>query len=85
MASVYIVHCKDGRPCRHPLDEGLWTNLAFDLETANNDLKRLDKPADSENARFLRRNDPQAFARWSAGVKGAKCGPHRVIEYRAVQ
>lgn len=83
MASVYIIHCKNGEPCHYPMDEGLWTNCSFDRPTADNDLRRLDDPTRSQNARFLEQHDPHAFARWKGSVKSAKCGPHKVVEYRA--
>lgn len=83
--SVYVVFCKDGNPCRHPLDEGLWVNFTFERETADNDLKRLDDPMQSVNAKFLARNDPQAFSRYRGTLRAAKCGPHRVREFRQVQ
>lgn len=85
MASVFVLHCSDGKPCRHPLDEGLWTNVAWDRATAENDRRRLDDPAQSANAKFLEKNDPHAFAKWKGGAKAARCSPHRIIEYRPVQ
>lgn len=83
--SIFVVLCKDGNPCRHPLDQGTWPNFSWEAETAANDMKRLDDPTQSEGARFLRRNDPHAFARWSESIRPSKCGPHRVVEYRRAQ
>lgn len=82
MASIFVVHCKDGTPCKYPLDEGLWINVAWDRETAENDLKRLDDPANSQGARFLKKNDPYTFAKWKGSANAAKCSPHKVVEYR---
>lgn len=85
MASIFVVHCADGKACRHPLDEGMWVNFAWDRETAQNDLLRLDNPTESQGAKFLRKNDPNAFARFTGSVKATRCSPHKIVEYRAVQ
>ena len=84
MASIFVVHCKGGEPCRYPLDEGLWVNFTWNRPSAENDLKRLDSPTEAQGALFLQRNDPNAFARWKGSIKPSKCGPHKVIEYRPV-
>lgn len=84
MASIFVVHCKDGSPCRANLDEGTWVNFTWVRNAAGNDVLRLDRPEDAEGAKFLKRNDPNAFAVWKGKAKPAKCGPHRVVEYAPV-
>lgn len=96
MATLYVLHCSNGRPCRHGLDEGRWANATQVRATAEDDRLRLDEPTRCQAARCLEeleakddspdwlRPAKHSFAVLKHKLRPAPCGPHRVVKYRPI-